>query len=573
MINKVFLFCFLSFLSNLALNSQSGQSGVKYISIPAVPGENIRLFTDRNIYCVNEKIIFTAEYSCINELDSLAWSNVLYVELIKWNGIRLSQMKLKLTSPGTSGSLKIPGNLLSGNYYLRAYTKWMRNFSVGNYAYHLVKIVNPFRPETDEGPSEVDVPAGTSTPGIMQKNMINGINCTMEKSEYKTREKAEIGLQLNGRKLFDADRYCVSVAKIGTIDTAIQSFITESTSREVIPSDIGYLPEIRGITISGEVIDRLTRLPQKMVWVNLSETRYGEYFSVYQTNDMGRFVFSLPDMKGQHDFFIQATNPSEIKIDNSFCNKPVRLPYVVFSLNKDEMDFVKEMVINQQLSDRFLPNIDTLAEPLPAKEKPLAFYGSKRSVYYTEKYIELPNIEEFIKEIIMDANLKNKKGKASSISLNRTDLSNYSPLIFMDNVQVNNDARLLKTPLNRIERVEVINMDYVVAGLKYSGIISISSKNKDFAGLELNRNSSFFTFGLFSDTDSGYDYSKRSSDPRVPDRRNLLYWNPDIQLSAEKKSVISFYTSDSRGEYVMFIRGKNSKPDREIYGTCYFTVK
>ncbi len=102
-----------------------------------------------------------------------------------------------------------------------------------------------------------------------------------------------------------------------------QSYKPESTSPESNLSNIEYLPEIKGITISGEVIDKSTKLPQKDVFVSLSETQNGEYFSVYKTNERGRFVFSLPDMQGQHDFFIQAEMPSEIKIDNGFCNKPL----------------------------------------------------------------------------------------------------------------------------------------------------------------------------------------------------------------------------------------------------------
>jgi hypothetical protein len=573
MMMKVFLFYVLSFLINLTINSQAGQSGITDSSTYAVSGERIRLFTDRNIYCVNEKIYFTAEYSCTSELDSLAWSNVLYVELIRWNGNKLAQMKLKLTRPGTSGIMNIPDNILSGNYYLRVYTKWMRNFSAGEYTYLLVKIVNPIRPDTDEGPAETSDQTRTAILNMSQKTLINGVSCTMGKNEYKQREKAEVELHINDRKFFDIDRYYVSVAKVGAIDTTVQSYKPESTSQENTLSYIEYLPEIRGITISGEVVDKSTKLSQRNVFISLSEAKHGEYFSVYQTNEKGRFVFSLPDMHGQYDFFIQTTLPSEIKIDNSFCDKPVKLPYVAFNLNKDETDFVKEMVINQQLSEKFLSNKDTLADLQHAKAEPLAFYGSKKVVYYTEKYIELPNIEEFINEIIMEATIIKEKGKISLLSMKRADLSNCPPLIFMDNVQVSNDDLLLKTSLSRIERVEVINMDYVVAGMKYFGIISIYSKNKDFAGLDLNKNSTFFTCELFSDANYGYDYSKRSNNSRIPDRRNLLYWNPDIQLSADKKSTIPFYTSDSRGKYVIYIRGKNSKDDSEIYGKCYFSVK
>lgn len=570
---KAFLFYILSFLINLIIISQPKQSGMTDSAIPVVSGENIKLFTDRNIYCVNEKIYFTAEYSCIKELDSLIWSSVLYVELIKWNGTRLVQMKLKLTRPGTAGSMEIPANILSGNYYLRAYTKWMRNFSSSEYAYLLVKIVNPFSSETDAGAAEISAPSGTKILNPAQKTLTNAVSCNMDKNEYKPGEKAEVTLRIYDRKLVESDRYCVSVVKVGSIDTIGQSYKPESTSSESDPSDIEYFPEIRGITISGEVIDKSTKLPQKEVFVSLSETQNGEYFSVYKTNEMGRFVFALPDMQGQHDFFIQAEMPSEMKIDNGYCNKPVKLPYVVFNLNKDEIDLVTGMVINLQLSEKFLSNKDTLAGSQHAKEESLAFYGSKTAAYFTEKYIELPNIEEFINEIIMEATIINEKGKVPHIGMRRTDLTNYPPLIFLDNIQVINDDRLLKTPLSRIERVEVVDNDYIVAGMRYSGILSIYSKNKDFAGLDLNKNSTFFTYELFSDTYPFYDYSKRSSDSRIPDRRNLLYWNPDVQLSADKNAAISFYTSDNQGDYVFYIRGKDNNENHEIYGRCYFSVK
>jgi hypothetical protein len=577
MMKKVFMFYVFSFLINLAIFCQAAQSGITISKTSAESGEKITLFTDRNIYCVNEKIYFIAEYSGANELDSLEWSNVLYVELIRWNGNKLAQMKLKLTRPGTSGVINIPGSILSGNYYLRAYSKWMRNFSAGDYAYLPVKIVNPFRPETDEGPSEISGPATTAELSMVQKTLIKGVRCIIGKNDYKQREKAEVDFQLNDKKFFDINRYYISVARVGTIDTADHLCKPEFTSEESDLSNIEYLPEIRGITISGKIIDKSTKLPQKDIYVSLSEPKHGEYFSIYKTNNQGRFVFSLPYMQGPHDFFIQSeysgSLSSEILIDNGFCNKPVKLPYIAFKLNEGEIHLLKYLAIDLQLSEKFLFNKDTLSDSQHAETEPLPFYGSKKIVYFTEKYIELPNIEEFINEIIHEATIIKEKGETMLISMKRTYLSNCPPLILLDNVHVNNDDQLLKIPLNRIEKVDVINQDYVVAGMRYYGIISIYSKNKNFAGLDLNKNSVFFTYDLFSDRNTGYDYSVRLNDSRMPDRRNLLYWNPDIQLSADKKTTISFYTSDSKGDYIVYIRGKNSKDKNDIYGKCYFTVK
>ncbi len=572
MMQKVFLSSVFVFLVSLPLSSQAEQSGLNYSQIPELSGEKIRLFTDRNIYCVNEKICFTADYSCIDELDTLSWSSVLYVELISWNGNRLARMKLKLTRPATSGSMEIPGNMPSGNYYLRAYTKWMRNYSANDYAYLPVKIVNPFRTETDEGPAERPAPADAVTLNPVQKTLINSVSCIPGKNEYKPGEKAEVQIQVNDMKLIDFDRYCISVVKIGAIDTTIKSYEPGPTSTAGNLPYIEYLPEIRGITISGELIDNSTRLPAKEVMVSLSETRHGEHFALYRTNDRGRFIFSLPDMQGEHDFFIHAESPSEILIDHGFCSQPVKLPYLAFSLNGGETDFVKEMVINQQLSERYLPGKDTLTDSQPTKAESLVFYGSRKSIYYTDKYIELPNVEEFVYEIIMEATIIRQKGKASFISMRRPDFAYYLPLVLMDNIPVDNDEGLLKTPLNRIERVEAVNMNYVVGGTVYNGIMSFYSRNNDFAGLDLSKNSMFFAYELYSDTDSGYDLHAGLYDSRIPDRRNLLYWNPDIHLSPEELTTISFFTSDCTGDYVVFIRSKNSLDDSEIYGKCYFSV-
>jgi hypothetical protein len=573
MLKRTGLLVIVFFQVNFSLNSQTGASVLTTPNYPAVSGEKIMLFTDRNIYCVNERIFFIAEYSCTEELNSLSWSSVLYVELIRWNGARIAQMKLELIKPSTSASMEIPGNVLSGNYYLRSYTKWMRNYSAGDYAYVPVKIVNPFRAETDNGPGSESEQPELSSFNIVKRNLINGIKCETDKKEYRPGEKAEVEIQINSMKPVDSENYCISVIKTGAIDTTAKCIepVTNNTGKG--SPYVEYLPEIRGMTISGEITDISTKLPIKDVEVNLSETQSGEYFANYKTNERGRFVFSLPDMQGKHDFFIQADKPSEIHIDNGYCNQPVKLPYIAFSLNNDEREFVREVFINQQLVERFHPKADTITDSTFKMVKPLVFYGSKKLVYYTDKYIELPDIEEFISEIIMEADIINEKAKPPFINMQRPKYGYYPPLILIDNIRINDSEQLLKTPLSKIEKVEVINTDYEIGSTKYCGIVSFYSRNNDFAGMDLNKNSMFFTFELFSDTDPGCDLSKKSSDSRIPDRRNLLYWNPDIELLPDKKTTISFFTSDCTGDYVVYIRSKNNNDDPGTYGKFYFSVK
>jgi hypothetical protein len=556
--------------------SLAGQTGVQEATIKVYPvdsGEKVRLFTDRSLYCVNEQIRFTAEYSCIEELISLPWSTVLYVELIRWNGARIAGAKLKLTDQAISAGMEIPGNLPSGNYYLRAYTRWMRNYPQGEYACIGIKIVNPYMSETDDGPEESEKPPGINSLNFAQGRLINGISCVTDNREYQPGERVEVQVEIDTKNLAEYDRFYLSVARAGTVDTTDKYIGVAPGLAGDSPAYIEYLPEIRGITVSGKVTDKNSGLPLKEVAVSLSETQSGEYFASYTTDERGRFVFSLPDMMKQRDFFVQAETPSVINIDNDYCNRPIRLPYIAFEMNRDEMDYAREVMINQQLTERFNRDQDIRRDTSPEKFSPMVFYGSRKKVYQIDKYIELPDIKEFIFEIILEANIVNDKDKNSLVSMRRSVSGYFPPLILMDNIRVEGGEQLLKIPLSKIERVEVINADYMVGSTRYYGIMSFYSGNQDFAGLELNRNSLFFSYGLFSEELPDSDFSNRRQDQRAPDRRNLLYWNPDIRLAASGKTTVSLFTSDCTGEYVVFIRSKNHTDKGGIYGKCQFTVR
>ena len=64
------------------------------------------------------------------------------------------------------------------------------------------------------------------------------------------------------------------------------------------------------------------------------------------------------------------------------------------------------------------------------------------------------------------------------------------------------------------------------------------------------------------------DHSEQSG--RIPDFRNVLYWNPDAEFDTEKGKV-SFYTSDYEGMYEVIVRGVNRNGEFSL-GTTSFTV-
>ena len=109
--------------------------------------EQIQLFSDRNFYAVNEAIHFVAEHRVAGAVQSSFWSSVLYVELVAPTGIPVAQGKYQLFGGRAQGTLHIPSSALTGDYYLKCYSRWMLNQGPASFSYIPMKIINPFRSE------------------------------------------------------------------------------------------------------------------------------------------------------------------------------------------------------------------------------------------------------------------------------------------------------------------------------------------------------------------------------------------------------------------------------------------
>jgi hypothetical protein len=260
---------------------------------------------------------------------------------------------------------------------------------------------------------------------------------------------------------------------------------------------------------------------------------------------------------------------AEILIDNDYCNRNIQLPYFPFSLDSIEEKIALEMIVNMQLAESY-----TEQRIIPALDAPqLPFYGNPNHVYYTERYVQLPNLEEFFFELVKEVRTIriNKQKKLKLV--NYGEYQDLEPLILLDNIPVLSVDELLKIPLDRIEKIEIVDEPYIVTGSKFCGVICVSTRRKDFAGIDLNKNSRFFSYNLLSEGKfSTSDFSLSDTTKRTV-RRNLLYWEPDLELNNDKTRSLSFYTSDSKGDYIVYIRNISSSGKTKLFGTCRIKVE
>lgn len=105
--------------------------------------EKLYVHTDKNFYLANE-ICWFKIYNVDAILNRpLNISKVAYLELIDNNNKSVWQEKIELNEATGNGSILIPSTIATGNYTLRAYTNWMKNFNEGFFFEKKISILNP----------------------------------------------------------------------------------------------------------------------------------------------------------------------------------------------------------------------------------------------------------------------------------------------------------------------------------------------------------------------------------------------------------------------------------------------
>ncbi len=136
----------LAFCSSLTTYAQSDTSFLnraitsleKYKT--TLPIEKVYLHVDKSSYYTGDTIWYKAYTVAGLHHQLSALSGVLYVELIGPADTVLARQNLRLTSGITWSDMPIPAAGKPGNYYIRAYTNWMRNAGADHFFYKKIHV-------------------------------------------------------------------------------------------------------------------------------------------------------------------------------------------------------------------------------------------------------------------------------------------------------------------------------------------------------------------------------------------------------------------------------------------------
>lgn len=523
--------------------------------------EKVYLFTDRSLYITGESVCFSAFLESNNQTAS----GVLYIELITPDGVRISAQKLLLENRFASSSIALPPDMLSGVYYLKAYTKWMRNFSVADYTYIPLKIVNPSRTEILQS----NRLSPDSLPFLSQALSKPNILIQTNAENYTKREHGTIGLQL------PTNNEQIKMWTLSVVPSAcgnLSSNYATPDSRNGNSKQM-LLSEIKGLTLSGRVTQTESDNPAPFVQVNLSILGNNPDFIATRTDSTGEFIFSLPKLYEKTDLYvgIEEKGSNTIKIDNDYCTRETFLPSVPFTLSNQEFDAVKSMVQNLEIERSFFKD-KTLK--LPTVELPVGkpFYGTPDNTFLFDKYVDLLSVNEYFHELISNVAVRTRSGKSYfKIFSNQPEMQVYEPLVLIDLIAIDRVDRILAANPNLLSRIEIVTKPYYKGDMIFGGIISFFSRKGDLAGIDLPSSDTFLELDFFSNY-SCRDILEMPIPSNHPDTRNTILWVTQFSSQLARNLTFDFQTPDTPGKYSILFNGI-TKNGELVHAESSFTVK
>ena len=522
------------------------------------------LFTDREIYSVNEDILFSALNISSVALLTSDWSNVLYVELVSPDGEAFCSRKFSYNKNGATGVLRIPNSILTGNYYLRAYTRWMRDYSPYNFFYKIVTVINPFRGELLE-PSENTVISEADVKTTLVSS--DDLHLKTDKKIYEKRKEVKLVVS-SIDDLDSSNKYVVSVVPKGT-GTPLTPNLSGLQELKFSPD---FIPETRGLSISGKVVNLSDSVPIPYMLVALTIFKEKAETRNIMTNEKGQFFFDLSKLNGEYEIFISAKPKGNqtplILIDNDFSTQELKLPYIAMDLSEEKKEIYKTLIFNSQIQALYQKR--KIEDNLKSFSSDSLFYGVPDFVLNFADYIALTNVKDYIYELIPQVGVRHD-GKRTTLKVlgSYSELSIYDPLVLVDMVPIFDIDKVLALQPGKIDRIEVVTSPYITGNIVFGGIVSLFSKKGDLAGIDLPSTGRFITYNMLS-SDSIQILSQGSQ--HVPDLRSCIYWNPNLELKRKEPAIISFNTNDNIGDYLITVRSID-RNGKSIVATTEFSVK
>lgn len=345
-------------------------------------------------------------------------------------------------------------------------------------------------------------------------------------------------------------------------DKYINKDLFEELLKSSKTNSLDYIPETRNLTISGLIRNKKTLDPVTNQNIYLSVLFNNPQLHICKSNDNGGFIFSLNNVNGINDIFLCPENDGndeyEILITNSFSSEIPNIGEFTAFIDSAGIELINDIYINAQINQNFNSKLEK--EPQQRVQNQTFNIDNNKSTTLLADFVTLKNMEELFTEIVPSAKFRKDKGQYSfSVFDANGNILSDDPLLLFDKIPVFDANKIMHLDISLIEKVEVINKTYVLGENTFHGVIMLTSKTKNFAGIEFPKSSVFIEYPAIQGLhDSGlFVKDILPVNERIPYFMTTLFWDPNIKLNASGNDF-NFKASDSKGTYDIIVKGYSS---------------
>lgn len=547
--------------------------------------------TDKSYYYPGETIWLKVymKYDAPAMKDSL--SRVLYMDIVKPDLRILTTKVFAIENGMVAASIKLPAALRRGDYQLRAYTRWSRNFSDQLVFTKPLKILDDL-----ETVSNIEIkPTSDST---------RSFRAATDNTQYTPREK--ISLTIESKDFYDrweGAQLSVSVTDAEQVvppaneTTILQSF---SIPEMDLPDTLSIDPNLfiqTGIDLKGQFITKRKK-PERAL-IKLVQENTADAF-VITTQEQGLFSVTgllLYDsvkllVEGKT---VKGKRAGKVHFDSVSFTPPLTAiePLEISLLDSqgglrshlfDETEQPAATLLEEVIIKATKEAVPSKSAPHPAAD----FQIKGDWLVESNSYDVLQSLRSRVPGIRISYVLQNgvaRKYLSFGITSFQNGTSN-EPLLIIDGVAMTRTDEGDLTVAERIsylspyevESIEVIKFGGAAAyGARGgNGVIVITTRKTpprvkaiqyDKTKMQTLRVAGFSSFSRFTSP----NYSP-ASDPSRKDYRSVIYWNPNVQLTEKGPVTLDFYAADLPTTYRIVVEGVSATGAPLRYET-YVAVK
>lgn len=560
----------------LPTNYKPGAS-ISYAEPPPLLYENVYLHTDKPYYYPGETIWFKAymRYADVYLYDSL--SKVLYVELINDQRKIVASRIAEIATGQASGDFTLPDSLATGNYYLRAYTNWMRNFGDQNLFVRPVPVL--------------DLTQRADSHQALKLPIQGNVIIQSDKDTYATREKINLTFSVH-------DKAGNPVTAFMSVSVTDASQVVPVPEMNIMAEGIPFneidkenakefkFPLERGIRFEARYFNK-QHVPEKQK-INLIEWNSREVIEAEA--DVAGF-FNVEDLffydSARFSLIGKDKKESEGSIETMDREEP---PPVDFFVSPLDINIEQTQSPQRVISAYEKPEDVRLLESVEIKGKKMDNsrirrpYGIVPSVNIIRKEDIRPEYGNLIYSMIgrVPGLLIQQAVDGWNIKATRAaglSGSGGEPLVTINDVPMSGNAGEILSNINpnTVESIEVSKGINVLYGSQGAfGVISIYTKDymsnlnpkEEIPDMPFIKEPGFTPLRQFKSPQYDQKNTKNSS----TDYRSTLYWNPNV-ITDEETGIaeVSFFAADLETTYRVVVEGITAS-NHPVRGEYYLTI-